>query len=423
MKKILIALIIGYSFFSITCLAQTYGWMDISGNIPDFPYDTTIINNGQDTLLANLSDLYFINDNEGWITSWHPFNDTAAVLHTTDGGESFQVQITPFPCEAIWMLNENEGYAGGQSGFIYRTTNGGDKWIFHGTITTTLSDITFPPQPADTGYACGDNGKIYKVHSFGVISMTSNVGTTNMTSITFPTAEEGWSCGGQVIIHYIGGTWNGDQTYTSGWYSDVYFVNNTQGWAVGNKIIHTLDGQNWITQVNHDSLISGLWDIFFLNENEGWFVGNIGQIQHTTNGGDSWTREFENYTNTFLTAVQFTISNNGYISGNEKTLLKYGEITSVKNGEDLPTEYSLSQNYPNPFNPTTTIKYQIPELSFITLKLFDVLGSEIATLVNEEKPIGNYEVEFNGSKLTSGIYFYRLQAGNFIETKKMVLVK
>ena len=85
--------------------------------------------------------------------------------------------------------------------------------------------------------------------------------------------------------------------------------------------------------------------------------------------------------------------------------------------------YSLEQNYPNPFNPSTTIKYQIPELSFVTIKVYDVLGNEITTLVNEEKPAGNFEVEFNASNLTSGIYFYRIQAGDFVETKKMVLMK
>jgi len=107
----------------------------------------------------------------------------------------------------------------------------------------------------------------------------------------------------------------------------------------------------------------------------------------------------------------------------------------AENETNLPIEYALKQNYPNPFNPTTKIKYQIPELSFVTLKVYDVLGSEIITLVNEEKPIGSYEVEFNSHSgavrnLPSGIYFYRLQvytanggAGNYVETKKMVLMK
>jgi hypothetical protein len=86
-------------------------------------------------------------------------------------------------------------------------------------------------------------------------------------------------------------------------------------------------------------------------------------------------------------------------------------------------DYSLSNAYPNPFNPATTINYSVPEVSFISLKVFDVLGNEVATLVNEEKSSGSYKVEFNASTLPSGIYFYILQAGSFVSTKKMVLMK
>jgi hypothetical protein len=93
-----------------------------------------------------------------------------------------------------------------------------------------------------------------------------------------------------------------------------------------------------------------------------------------------------------------------------------------------PEEFSLSQNYPNPFNPTTTIQYSIPsngkgETSNVTLKVFDVLGNEAATLVNEEKQPGVYEVEFDASQLSSGIYFYKLQTENYSSTKKMILLK
>jgi hypothetical protein len=99
---------------------------------------------------------------------------------------------------------------------------------------------------------------------------------------------------------------------------------------------------------------------------------------------------------------------------------EYSDIVEV---EIAPSVFSLSQNYPNPFNPTTTIIYQVPGLSFITLKVYDVLGNEIESLINEEKQAGNYEIEFNATNLPSGIYFYKLQAGNFVETKKMVLMK
>ncbi len=88
-----------------------------------------------------------------------------------------------------------------------------------------------------------------------------------------------------------------------------------------------------------------------------------------------------------------------------------------------PIEFSLEQNYPNPFNPSTKIRFTIPESGNVSLKIFNLLGSEVATLINEEQQAGNYEVEFNAAALASGIYFYRLQAGSFVETKKMLLIK
>jgi hypothetical protein len=101
------------------------------------------------------------------------------------------------------------------------------------------------------------------------------------------------------------------------------------------------------------------------------------------------------------------------------------EIISSVGASNLtvPAKFYLDQNYPNPFNPSTTINYQLPRQSQVTLKVFDVLGREVSTLVNENKKPGSYEVEFDGSKLPSGVYFYRLQAGIFLETKKLLLLK
>jgi hypothetical protein len=93
------------------------------------------------------------------------------------------------------------------------------------------------------------------------------------------------------------------------------------------------------------------------------------------------------------------------------------------NLSDLTRSFSLAQNFPNPFNPNTSLKYEIGSQQFVTLKVYDLLGREVSTLVNEEKPAGRYEVKFNANMLSSGIYFYRLQAGSFIETKKMLLLK
>jgi len=105
----------------------------------------------------------------------------------------------------------------------------------------------------------------------------------------------------------------------------------------------------------------------------------------------------------------------------------YGDTLVVVSVEDdninYPDEYSLLQNYPNPFNPTTTIKYEIPESKFVILAVYDILGREVAILVNEEKPAGSYEVVFTSSDLISGVYFYQLRAGNYIETKKMIILR
>jgi len=119
-----------------------------------------------------------------------------------------------------------------------------------------------------------------------------------------------------------------------------------------------------------------------------------------------------------------------------KTLLKnialyLLNLSDVEQGPTIPEEFRLYQNYPNPFNPSTRIKYQVSSSSQVVLKVYDVLGNEVATLVNEEKPAGEYEVEFSATggpasgtrDLVSGIYFYQLRAGAFVQTKKMILIK
>jgi len=155
-----------------------------------------------------------------------------------------------------------------------------------------------------------------------------------------------------------------------------------------------------------------------------------------------WTKTYGGIGRAEGNSVQLT-SDGGYIVAGAKTSVgaSDSEVWLIKLAPESPTDfrsydnqissnYSISQNYPNPFNPSTTIKYSIPKQSNITLKVFDVLGSEVATLVNKKQPQGNYEVEFDastssatGHDLSSGIYFYRLQANDYIETKKMILLR
>ena len=97
---------------------------------------------------------------------------------------------------------------------------------------------------------------------------------------------------------------------------------------------------------------------------------------------------------------------------------------NVEKGKgNLPTEFRLDQNYPNPFNPLTTMQYLIPQVSHVTIKVYDIIGKEIKTLVNEEKLAGKYVVQFDGSNFSSGVYFYQMRAGEFIDTKKFILLK
>lgn len=115
--------------------------------------------------------------------------------------------------------------------------------------------------------------------------------------------------------------------------------------------------------------------------------------------------------------IEFMITDNKSIYQTKQFILEYS----------TPTEYKLEQNYPNPFNPGTKIRYSIPNvgsgLALTELKVFDILGNEVATLVNEQKAAGYYEVEFNASQFASGVYVYRLQSGSYVSTKKMMVLK
>jgi len=153
--------------------------------------------------------------------------------------------------------------------------------------------------------------------------------------------------------------------------------------------------------------------------------------------GDKWTlynRANGNSTlgGDWITGIAVDSSNNKWISyfsdGNDYAGIaefnEHGILTGIENNKNqIPSSFSLSQNYPNPFNPSTIIKYQIPKESFVTLKIYDVLGREVKQLVNEEKSAGNYSVTLNASSLASGIYFYRITAGSYTSIKKMVLLK
>jgi photosystem II stability/assembly factor-like uncharacterized protein len=393
-------------FFFHSSFAQQYGWVDISNNLPNSAGTVTLPN------------MHWISDNEGWICS----GIVGEIYHTTDGGQTFTIQTTQYYTNAVYMFNSLAGYSGGAEGRIYKTSNGGTTWVVHGSIGEPLRDIDFPPD-SDTGYCSGDKGKIYKINPSGVSSMYTGL-NSNLKSISVPTKSQGWSCGGTIVVHYTGITWITDQVYPSETYNAICMINNTTGWTVGDGgvLIKTTDGHNWNYQTNPDPSNRTLNEVFFLNVNEGWAIGDGGVILHTTNGGSLWTIEAAGMTTNMLRAIQFTTPTNGYLLGNNKTLLKYTLLTGLDQSASL-LDFTLEQNHPNPFTASTTISWQSAKSNRQTLKVYDVFGNEVATLVDENKPVGRQSIDFETKGLPAGIYFYQLQANGRIETRKMVLYR
>jgi photosystem II stability/assembly factor-like uncharacterized protein len=299
------------------------GWTDISLNLPATAQGNTA-----------MSDMHFISDDEGWIVQ----GGTSYIYHTNDGGDSWETLGTPTDAtngiNAIYMLSTTEGYIAAQNGKIYRTTDSGDNWAAIGSMGGTPLDIDFAAS-SDTGYVCGYGGRIYRVTSGGIQGMTTGV-VANFASISMTPDGEGWACGENVILHYEGGTWNGDQSYPEGWHNCIHMLNSSKGWSGEDNgvIINTTDGANWNAQTNPDPSHRTLNDIYFLNQDEGWAVGNGGAVLHTANGGTTWNIEADGMTANMMTSVQFTSSANGYALGNKGTFLKYGPLGG---GAAVPT--------------------------------------------------------------------------------------
>ncbi|MDD8018557.1 MAG: T9SS type A sorting domain-containing protein [Bacteroidota bacterium] len=184
----------------------------------------------------------------------------------------------------------------------------------------------------------------------------------------------------------------------------------------------TNNGINWEPKntMMFDSLVSNLLvnpkDIIYTSTSMGVF--------YSTNDGDSWTQ-----ISGILSRVSFlTFDSENYLYAGTQSGRVYRSKISTTTGVNsgifqTPSDFELYQNYPNPFNPTTVISYQLPVNSFVTLKVYDMLGREVVTLVNEKKGVGNYFAQWNASAFPSGVYFYRLEANEKREMKKMVLVK
>ena len=374
------------------------------------------------------------------------------------------------------------GWAVGDNGVIMRTSNSGVNWtIVNSGTTQNLKSVHFHEMPySDIGYACGNNGTILKSTNGGINWVQQNSGTTlNLGHIVFlnpPSQNIGSAVGN---LGTIFGTTDGGVHWIaedSGTNNDLHSIENIPNnppemFAVGNAgtIVRTTNGgnnwfqQNSFTYYNIHSIVS-----IPFNFQELFAVADFGTILHTTNSGTNWQPRYIG-TMANLKSVDFPTASTGYVCGSEGTILKTidgganwkplpipplesmvslndvffpdgntgwivgdsGTILYTTNGgvfvnnigNKIPGKYVLYQNYPNPFNPSTTIRFDIPKSGFTSLIVYDILGREVAVLGNEFLKAGSYETEWFAGDYNSGVYFYKLIAEDYIDVKKMVLMK
>ena len=345
-----------------------------------------------------INSIFFIDSLNGWAVSWR------LILRTEDGGKNWSGQTFDYEVmlifSAVYFVNKDTGWiTGGGYGTIFKTIDGGKTWELKGTPASysAVNDLYF--SDSKNGFVVASEAG-WGIMKHGGLLTTSDGGETwdyktteNLYSLSFVNHYVGWLSGGPYLYFTNDGGKNWESRILNYNLKSIHFINESKGWAIGNSfILNTTDsGENWNVQ---DSVIGTTFNsLDFCNETTGW-AGGI---------------EKERYTGIAHPVIYKTIS---------------GGVSSVDiSNYQIPQEFSLKQNYPNPFNPSTIINYEIPKSSLVTLKVYDVLGREVATLINEEKSAGKYNVTFNASKYSSGIYFYRITAGNFSQIKKMVLLK
>ena len=326
------------------------------------------------------------------------FNDWDTGLNiTTDSGESWQVKSTVGAINAVEFSNNNSSviFAGGLIS-LYKSYNLGNNW----------TQIALPSN----------------YHAIDQIHVGQN------DSIIFLGLDRGidWDR----VRTLLSSTNGGDTWFDHNIPSKSVLINHNSPNIIlcgtSSGLLRSSDsGLNWIQinvanqSVNIHSINCYNDKIIFLATNQGVFYSN--------DKGLSWLILDKDLLHNNVLDLSFTeIPIPTIIIGTQGGGVYKKNIDDLTSVDDLVNKnnyYKLSNNFPNPFNPSTKITYAIPQSSFIFLIVYDVLGNEIAKLVNEEKPAGNYEVEFDGTGLSSGIYFYRLQAGDYVETKKMVLIR
>jgi hypothetical protein len=213
--------------------------------------------------------------------------------------------------------------------------------------------------------------------------------------------------------------------------SEVFFVNATKGWAVGSlgtilttEITTPVELISFTAETDNNNVVLN-WKTATETNNSGFEILRSGQNEN------NWGQiGFVEGRGTTTNESNYSFTDRDLSTGNYEYKLKqidydgsfhYSNVVDITISE--PTEFTLSQNYPNPFNPSTAIQYSIPESGNVKLKVFNSIGEEVATLVNNYKEAGSYKVTFNANGLSSGIYYYKLSSNGFNQVKKMILLK
>ena len=422
MKKF-IFLVISVLVFNAYSYSQT-SWVRVTDSIPNM------------TVMS----MQFTSVNTGFASCSYGTTSPGAFLRTTNAGMNWQVtQFPNYSADAISFLNDNTGYMScwypGYSN-IFKTTNGGITWVRKDS--SILSNFIVKFYDYNTGMIAA---------KYGYSRKTTDGGErwTNLTK-TFWREPQSLCCLNENTWLVADGgtdlykTTDGGNSWAKISFPDMplkslYFINSTTGYSaastnypfMGKFYKTTNSGNNWTLICSIASLYVTS-NLTFVNENTGYICGTgvAGEVLRTTNGGYNWSMQSPRTTYSFFHAVYFINAWTGFVGDADGIIYKTtnGGSVFVNNiSTEIPKAYSLSQNYPNPFNPATTIKFAIPKSSLVKITVYNLLGKEIETVVNEYLQAGTYQTQWDATKYSSGMYFYRITAGNFTNSKKMLLIK
>lgn len=356
------------------------------------------------------------------------------ILRTSNSGNSWIVQspVNSNRLNNVTSVNNNTLLAAGNSGTIIISANSGLNWSIR---TSPVNEDFYSSAFIDpnTGFISGSNGVILKTINSGGNWVQQTSGTSlKLNCIRFLNSVTGFSCGENGLLIRTtdsGVTWNSVNLGVSNNLKSLFFIDNSGFLAGSNGFLSktTNSGNNWLTQSTQAG--GDINSVYFSSLDTGVLAFSGGSVKVTSNGGVNWyqTSIQNGSTNFSLNSVCLQNNKKGFIAGNYGIILKangfFSPIIGIQNNSSNLQSFSLSQNYPNPFNPVTNIKFNIPKSGFVKITVFDMLGREVTSIVNESMQPGSYNVDWDASNYSSGVYFYKLETEGFVESKKMVLLK